>query len=157
MVVLSQLEGLQYARDLIEAGLRLSIVRALTDVNTRTLRQWWKDIHGVRPPNGKLPETVLSFIRDSDSAAVASAYAAFHVRLRGTDLAPESLLTVWREYQRICAPIDINCAYFAIRDIRAGFVVLARCRQCKASFIYDTGSKHTDRCPFCEMKPVESH
>lgn len=157
MVALAELENLRLAHDLVRAGLRLSIVRGLTDIGTRTLRRWWKDIHGVRPSNGKLPETVLSFIRDLDTAAVVSAYAALHLRLRGRELTPEGLLVTWREFQRLCAPIDINVAYFAIRDIRARIVVLARCNTCSAAFIYDAGSRYTDRCPFCETRVVTDH
>lgn len=154
MVALANLETLRLAHDLIHAGLRLSIVRGLTDIGTRTLRQWWKEIHGVRPANGKLPETVLSFIHGMDSATLLSAYSALHLRLRGPDLSPESLLAVWREFQRLCTPIDINAAYFSVRDIRARIVVLAHCNVCGAAFIYDAGSKYTDRCPFCETRVV---
>jgi hypothetical protein len=154
MVALTELDNLHLARDLIRAGLRLSIVRGMTDIGARTLRQWWKDIHGVRPSNGKLPETVLSFIRDLDTAAAISAYAAIHLRLCGQDLSPASLLATWREFQRLCAPIDINAAYFAIRDIRARIVVPARCSTCRAAFIYDTGNKYTDLCPFCETRVI---
>jgi tRNA G26 N,N-dimethylase Trm1 len=64
------------------------------------------------------------------------------------------LLAVWREFQRLCAPIDINAAYFAVRDIRARIVVLAHCKVCGAAFIYDAGSRYTDRCPFCETRVV---
>lgn len=152
MVELAELEKLRLAHALIEARLRLSIVRGMTGIGTRTLRQWWKDIHGVRPPNGKLPESVLSFIKDKDSAARLSAFAAFHRRLYGSELTPESLLTTWREYQRLCGAIDINAAYFAVRDVRAWIVSLSRCRACNAIFIYDTGSRHTDRCPFCDTR-----
>jgi hypothetical protein len=120
----------------------------------RTLRQWWKEIHGSRPSNGKLPETVLSFIRDMDSAARLSACSVLYLRLRGHDLSPESLLAVWREFQRLCAPIDINATYFAIRDIRARIVVLAHCDVCAAAFIYDAGNRHTDRCPFCKTRVI---
>ncbi|TXF13552.1 FlhC family transcriptional regulator [Pelomicrobium methylotrophicum] len=154
MVGLAELGKLQLAHDLIHAGLRLSIVRALTGVGTRTLRKWWKEIHhGKRPPNGKLPETVLSFITDHETAAVVSAYATFHIR-GYNDLSAASLMAAWREFQRICAPIDINVAYFAVRDIRARIVVLADCNTCRARFIYDVGSRHTDRCPFCDTRVI---
>lgn len=152
MVELAELEKLRLAHALIQAGLRLSIVRGMTGIGTRTLRQWWKDVHGVRPSNGKLPESVLSFIKDKDSAARLSAFAAFHRRLYGSELTPESLLTTWREYQRLCGAIDINAAYFAVRDVRAWIVSLSRCRACHAIFIYDAGSRHTDRCPFCDTR-----
>ncbi|MBU9211617.1 FlhC family transcriptional regulator [Burkholderia multivorans] len=152
MVELAELQKLRLAHALIQAGLRLSIVRGMTDIGTRTLRQWWKDVHGVKPSNGKLPESVLSFIKDKDSAARLSAFAALHRRLHGSELTPESLLTTWREYQRLCGPVDINAAYFAVRDVRAWIVSLSRCRVCNATFIYDAGSRHTDRCPFCDTR-----
>jgi len=149
MVGLNDLENLQLARALIQAGLRLSIVRALTDVGTLTLRQWWKDIHGVRPANGKLPESVLSYIKDEDSAARISAFAALYRRLNGPALTAEGLLTAWQEFQRICGSFDINAGYFALRDIRAHIVALSRCSVCRAAYIYDTGNKFTEKCPFC--------
>ncbi len=156
MVALSELESLQLAHDLIRSGLRLSIVRGLTSIGTRTLRQWWKDIHGAKPSNGKLPESVLSFIKDKESAAKLSAFVAVYKRLNhGIVLSPENLLTTWREFLRICGPIDINAAYFAVRDVKVGIVVFPRCDQCNAGFIYDAGSRHTDRCPFCGTKIVD--
>lgn len=152
MVDLAELQKLQQAYALIQAGLRLSIVRGMTNTGTRTLRKWWRDVHGVKPSNGKLPESVLSFIKDKDSAARLSAFAALHRRLYGSELTPESLLTTWREYQRLCGPIDINAAYFAARDVRAQIVSLSRCRVCSATYIYDVGSRHTNRCPFCDTR-----
>lgn len=104
--------------------------------------------------NGKLPETVLSFIKDRDSAARLSAFAALHQRIFASDLTTTSLMTTWREYQRICGPLDINAAYFAARDVRVKIVMLVQCQVCNAAFIYDAGSKHTDHCPFCETSVV---
>jgi hypothetical protein len=156
MVDLAELQKLHLAHALIQAGLRLSIVRGLTRIGTRTLRQWWKDIHGAKPSNGKLPESVLSFIKDKDSAVKLSAFVAVYKRLNyGIVISPENLLATWREFLRICGTIDINAAYFAVRDVKVGIVVFSRCDQCNAGFIYDAGSRYTDRCPFCGTKIVD--
>ena len=152
MVGLCELENMQLAQQLIRARLRLSVIRALTDVSTLTLRQWWHDIHGVRPANGKLPETVLSFIKDVEMAARLSSFAVFYKRLNGTTIAPGWLLNTWMEYQRICGDIDINAGYFAVRDVRAHIVMLSRCDKCRAGYNYDTGNKYTEQCPFCQSK-----
>lgn len=154
MVALTDLENLQHAHELIRVGLRLSIIRGLTRIGTRTLRQWWKDVHGVKPPNGKLPETVLSYIKDRDSAARLSAFAALHQRLFNKELTTTSLMTTWREYQAVCGPIDINAAYFAARDVRVSIVILAHCHGCHAAYIYDTANKYTCQCPFCETRVI---
>lgn len=152
MVALSELENLQLAHKLIRAGLRLSIVRGMTNVGTRTLRQWWHEIHKVKPSNGKLPESVLSFIKNKDTAAMLSAYAALYRRLYGAELSATTLLSTWREFQRLAGSIDINAAYYASRDVKVGIVMLPRCQTCNAAFIYDAGSRYTDRCPFCDTK-----
>jgi len=154
VVALTDLENFQHAHELIRVGLRLSIIRGMTRIGTRTLRQWWKEVHGVSPSNGKLPETVLSFIKDRDSAGRLSAFAALHQRLFSEELSTTSLMETWREYQGVCGPLDINAAYFAARDVRVSIVMLVPCRECNASFIYDAGSKHTDHCPFCETKVI---
>ncbi len=154
MVALVDLENLQQAHDLIRVGLRLSIIRGLTRIGTRTLRQWWREIHGVSPSNGKLPETVLSYIKDRDTAARLSAFAVLHQRLYGGELSTASLLTTWKEYQTVCGPLDINAAYFAARDVRVQIVVLSQCQECSGTFIYDTGNKCTKHCPFCETEVV---
>lgn len=152
MVAFAEIANLQHAHELIRVGLRLSIIRGMTRIGTRTLRQWWNEIHGVSPANGKLPETVLSFIKDRESAARLAAFAVLHQRLFERELTTTSLLTTWREYQRICGPLDINAAYFAARDVRVKIVMLVQCQECNATFIYDAGSKYTDYCPFCETK-----
>ncbi len=154
MVALTDLESFQHAHELIRVGLRLSIIRGLTRIGTRTLRQWWKEVHGVSPSNGKLPETVLSYIKDREMGARLSAFAALHQRLFPDELTTTSLLATWREYQSICGPIDINAAYFAARDVLVSIVMLVPCRECNALFIYDAGSKHTDFCPFCETRVI---
>ncbi|GLW61550.1 hypothetical protein Hthe01_18990 [Hydrogenophilus thermoluteolus] len=155
MVDLAELEGMQYARSLIEAGLRLSIIRAMTGVSTSTLRSWWREIHGVKPSNGKLPESVVSYIRDSDTACALAAFVALHQRLHGLDLSPKSLLDSWKEFQLITGhPIDINAAYYAVRDVKSRIVSFPKCHVCHVRFIYDASGRNTDRCPFCKTKVV---
>lgn len=150
MVSITGLTNMQHALELTRLGLRISITRSLTGVCQGTLRQWWKEVHGARPPNGKLPETVLSFIRDQNSAAVISAYAALHTRIRPNDCSAEALLTTCSEFKRIFgSEMNINAAYYVTRDIRAHIVVFAHCTDCGAGYIYDTASRLTERCPFC--------
>lgn len=150
MISLTELNRLQLASSLIRSGLRLSIVRALTDVGTMTLRQWWKDIHGVKPTNGKLPETVLSYIKNTDAAAQIAAFVALYKQLNGgTAPTAEGLLVAWQEFERICGKFDINAGYYALRDIRAHIVTLLQCGLCGAAYIYDLENKYTEKCPFC--------
>lgn len=154
MVALTDLENFQNAHGLIRAGLRLSIIRGLTRIGTRTLRMWWREVHGVSPANGKLPETVLSYIRDRGTAARLAAFVALHRKLFPNELTTNSLMTAWRDFESICGSLDINAAYFAVRDVHVRIVMLVPCRECNALFIYDAGSKHTDHCPFCDTRVI---
>ena len=43
------------AVDLIERGLRISIVSHLTGVHPKTLRALYRELHGRSPPSGPLP------------------------------------------------------------------------------------------------------
>ena len=155
MVNRDDIKAMLATSELIASGLRLSIAREMVNISIRTVRHWWREAHGRSPSGGKLPGTVLSFIRNAESAAKVSAYATLHQRLRGADLSPESLLAVWREFGQLCGPIDVNAALFAIRDIRTHTVVLTRCTKCGATYIYDSGTRHTDRCPFCKTRAIE--
>lgn len=150
------LEMLDMAKQLTEAGLRLSLIHSLTKVGTLTLRGWWNDIHGAKPPNGKLPETVISFIDGKAAAQVLSAFVVSYKSKYGLQISPASLLAGWRSFNRLFSEkedaLDINAAYYAIRDVRARIVTMTKCNACRRSFIYDTASRHTGACPFCEAK-----
>lgn len=144
------------AQVLIGAGLRLSIIRGMTGLGTRVLRAWWWEVRQEKPPNGKLPETCLSFIKDkAANAAILSAYAAFHQRLYGDRLDVDTMLTSWRHYQEITGQsVDINAAYYTLRDIRAAIVLLVPCQGCGLKYIYDRGGKQTSQCPFCRTTVI---
>lgn len=164
MVRLADLDNLVIARDLISAGLRLPIVRILTGVGIKILRTLWKDIYGSSPKNGRLPDTILSFIDSYDSAAKLAAFVAIHKTVYGVSvpasvddklnylpMTPQSLLNAWRDFQLISTTdLDINAAYYAVRDVSMQIVMLTKCRSCDARFIYDSGKKHTECCPFCK-------
>ncbi len=156
MVEPFRLEALLTAQELINAGMRLAFVRGMTKLGTRTLRQRWKETHGERSSKGKLPDSVLSFIKNREAAAQLSAFAAFYKQTHGLEFTAESLMDAWREFQNICGPVDINAAYLSVRDIRARIVLLSRCQVCHATFIYDMGSRHTERCPFCRTRVLSS-
>lgn len=150
MVSLNDLERMQQTRMLIQAGLRLSIVRDLTGESVKLVRTWWKEIHNTKPQNGKLKESVLGYIKNKKMAADLSAFAVYYQKAYG--IGPptaKTLITAHADFTEIFGPIDINAAYYVIRDLEHHFIVIRRCHDCYASFIYDTGSAATESCPFC--------
>jgi len=155
MVALADLTNLDLALRLVRAGMRLSIITYLTDVGVLTLRAWWKDIYGTRPPSGKLPDTFLGFIESRGEAAKMAAFVCFYQSLYGlAAVKGDCLLNAYEHFRKLCGPININAAYYAVRDVRAGIMHLAHCSQCGARYLYDEDHRrYADRCAFCGTRP----
>lgn len=155
MATLADIKRLNTASELIKAGLRLSHIVALTDLTPRPLRKMWLETHGKGPPNGKLPESVLSFVHNQAASATISTFITVHLsQFKSVSrIEPEDLVQSWKMVSRLGAPLDINAAYYGLRDLRAGFISFPKCRQCGAHHIFDTGSTLTSRCPFCGNAP----
>ncbi|MBK6593622.1 MAG: hypothetical protein IPG23_13235 [Burkholderiales bacterium] len=47
--------------------------------------------------------------------------------------------------------LDINAAWYAIRDVRSGIVEWRRCGRCQTSFIYEVNETHARACPYCVL------
>lgn len=158
-------QNIQVACELMETGLRLPLVNSLAGIESRRLlRSLWNEIHGHSPSSGKLPNSVISYIKDYQSAAELSAFVALYKSLytNQTDtsnylktgrieLRPWTLLETWKEYKKltgIC--IDINAGYYAVRDVIFKIVLYTACSTCTANFIYDPSKRYTERCPFCK-------
>lgn len=157
MTTLAQLDALTTASKLIGMNLRLTIVGALTGVSDRTLRKLWREIHGKSSSNGKLPESVLSFITSRQAAADIAAFMGVYLHQCGPvkTIDPNKLMHALELCSRMSMNININIAYYGLRDLRAGFISFPKCSGCGARFIFDTEKKHTNRCPFCNQSPIK--
>jgi hypothetical protein len=151
-------QAIAETRELIKAGLRLTIIRRLTDtVGEKILRQWWWELNHTRPVSGAVPKSVGAFFEDAEIAAKAAAFVVFHKNLHGKELplTSETLLQSWKEFNLLCGgeKLDINIAYYAIQDVRAQIVLMSRCKCCHAAYIYDESNKQTrartNKCPYC--------
>lgn len=156
---IAKLEQLQCARELIQAKLRLSIVAALTNLTLEPLRKMWKEIHGERSPNGKLPESALSYVKTVQMVRNLSAIVLLHQRLHNTkEITPRNLLQTWRAYNDLLGQVvpsnrlDINAAYYALRDVRSNQLTVMKCNNCRISYIYDRELSLTSHCPYCKSE-----
>jgi flagellar transcriptional activator FlhC len=154
---LAKLESMQLAVELIQAKLRLSVVQSLTNLTKESLRVIWKETHGERPPTGLLPSSALSFVTNLQTVRSLSAIVLLHQRLHKTkELTARSLLETWKAYQTLLAEInpsdtiDINAAYFVLRDVRIDILTVMQCGNCKVSYIHDRAKTLTSRCPYCK-------
>lgn len=150
-----ELETHRLALELIRLKLRLPIVEHLTQIHHKPLRLRWRTMHGESPPNGKLPESVRSFITGPMSVAKLSSFSAMYLRLdrEGNEkITAAMLLRAWDMHCRIARhTLDINAAWYAIRDVRSGIVDWRRCGRCQTEFIYDIHASHARNCPYCVL------
>jgi len=150
-----ELENHRLAHELIRLKLRLPIINYLTQIHQKPLRRQWHAIHHESPPNGRLPESVRPFITDSLSAAGLASFVAMFNRLDGGNakkVTAAMLFRAWGMHFRMAhRELDINAAYFAIRDVRANIVEWRRCGRCQTHYIFDVTEFHARSCPFCAL------
>lgn len=140
------------ATALIKAGMRIPLVHALTNVSIRTLRDIWQDTYGNTPTPGRLPNNALSYIKQGQSLTGLSTIVAVFLSIeKHKDLTlAEAFLTSWNaSTQYTPAEFDINAAWYAIRDVKAGLISWVECQTCKAHHFYDTELRRTSKCPYC--------
>jgi hypothetical protein len=154
------LENHRVAHELVRLKLRLPLVNHLTGIHIKPLRRQWNRIHPNSPPNGRLRESVRAFISDSFSAAELASFVAIYNRLAPdveNHVDPALLLRALTMHERIThRDLDINAAYFAVRDVRAKIVEWRRCGRCQTGFIYSPAAFHMRSCPFCAMLTIVS-
>lgn len=155
-----QLEIHRVANELIRLKLRVPIVHYLTNIHSKPLRLRWRQLHNESPPNGKLPDSVRSFIVDALMLANLSSFVAIYNRVDdgdGRSITAAMLLRVWEMHCRIGNNIlDINAAWYAIRDVRSKIVGWQRCPRCQTMFIYEPNESHARSCPFCSLVRTRS-
>ncbi len=150
-----ELENHRIAHELVRLRLRLPIVTHLTQIHLKPLRLRWRTMHGESPPNGRLPESVRPFVTDPLSVAELSSFVAMYNRLDhggGRKVTASMLLRAWEMHCRVGrGDLDINAAWYAIRDVRSGIVEWRRCGRCQTSFIYEVNETHARACPYCVL------
>jgi hypothetical protein len=150
-----ELENSRVAHELIRLKLRVPIVHYLADIHPKPLRLRWRQLHGESPPNGKLPDSVRPFITNAMALARLSSFVALYNRLDdgdGRTVTAAMLLSVWEVHCRLDKEgLDINAAWYAIRDVRSRIVGWQRCARCQAMYIYEPNVSHARSCPFCRL------
>jgi hypothetical protein len=155
LLALDELENSRVAHELIRLRLRVPIVHYLTNIHPKPLRMRWRQIHGESPHNGKLPDSVRPFITNPMMLAKLSSFVALYNRLDegdGRSVTAAMLLSAWEVHGRVgSAGLDINAAWYAIRDVRSRIVGWQRCARCQAMYIYEPNVSHARSCPFCRL------
>lgn len=145
------------ATALIRAGMRITLVHAMTNVSIRALRDIWQDWYGSdTPAPGRLRNNALSYIKQGESVAQLSMIVAIYFAIEKTQqpTLPEAFTQAWESVRAISShdyecDLDINAAWYAIRDVKAGLIAWVECQNCKGQHLYDTEMRKTSNCPYC--------
>jgi predicted Zn-ribbon and HTH transcriptional regulator len=152
------------ATKLVREGMRLPLVHAMTGVAWRSLRKIWQDTYGETAPlPGRLPGNTLSYIKYGQTSLLLSTLVAVYLTVEKranpqTASQAEMFIQTWESrklFAKSGMAIDINAAWYAIRDVKAGLVSWGRCKQCKATYIFDTGFRETSKCPYCGERDIK--
>ena len=156
------------AVDLIQRGMRISIVSHLTGLPPRVLRSLHHEIHGVSPPAGQMPSST-GMLATRSAQAMASVFAAFYRSVGGVGIRDQielsALLTAHDLYLELVEilvsavshlkPIDINQAWVIARDIQTGALYFSDCRTCDIRYLCATDTRSPPGCPICALKRRE--
>ena len=155
------IEKTQLASILIQRKLRLSIIGSMINIDVKKLRKLWKEINGVSPSHGKLPESVFTFLKKNQkaSAQISAFLNVYFGKFKDSDRQMEIDVYRFINSHRICSDlgldIDINFAYYGIRDVIHGNASFPVCSVCRTRFLFDAyAGGQAKRCPFCKTSPI---
>ncbi|MGZ8257011.1 MAG: FlhC family transcriptional regulator [Gallionella sp.] len=142
---------------LIKGGMRIALAHSVTGLPMRMLRDLWSGVHGELKPPGRMPYDTIAYIKSGQSVASLATVVSVYLRAE-KECKPtiESFLNAWEVAQLsadIESSLDINAAWYAVRDVKAGVITLCRCNHCEASYIFDSkATRKFDGCNYCGTK-----
>lgn len=152
-----------YASTLIRDGMRIALVHSITGIARGHLLDLRKAIHGDDAPmQGRMPNDTMAYIKSGQSpVALATVVAVYFGAERKHRSPVEAFMDAWSVAKLFAdgtTPIDINAAWYAVRDVKSGWISWGFCRNCKAGYLLDTKqTKKTDSCPYCGEQKLKQH
>ncbi len=153
-----------FATTLIRDGMRIALVHSITGIARHHLLDLRKSIHGDDAPmQGRMPNDTMAYIKSGQSTVALATVVAVYVGAEKKHKSPvEAFMDAWavaKLFADGATPLDINAAWYAVRDVKAGLITWAYCKNCKAGYLLDTKqTKKTDICPYCgaqKQKQIE--
>lgn len=144
-----------HAASLIKDGMRIALAHSITGVSLRLLRDLWAINHGkdMMPP-GRMPCDTLAYIKSGQSPLALATVVSVYLNAENENKSPvAAFIAAWEAsklFSAGSATIDINAAWYAVRDVKAGLISWGYCKHCKAGYLLNTKqTKKPDCCPYC--------
>lgn len=149
------LQAQSQAAFLLKSGLRIPLVRSLTGMSWRSLRDLWEVWHGsdIHPP-GRMPSNAFAYIKAGQSQVALATLVTVYLSLEKEHQTPtDAFVAAWastRLFQGQETQLDINAAWYAVRDTKAGLMSFCKCKDCKAGYFFDAKeTRKKTKCVFC--------
>ena len=160
MSILSDIERLELAVELLRRKARVSIVHQETGVSRPKLRVLHRELHGHGPPSGQIPAIGGATIDTRYQQVHAGVFAALYEIYAGLDLSRQldirAVITAQDFYGVLLAQdprLDFNAAWVIARDLRVGTSELRSCGACELRYLVSSASRLAPSCPFCVLHP----
>lgn len=155
--LVTEMQQVQMAIDLIELGARLQVLETETDLSRARLIRLFKEVRGMSPPKGMLPFSTDWFITWLPNIH-SSLFYAYYQRLLGQGC--ERMEAFVKAYRLYTEQIDIDAAepvlgltraWTLIRFFESDMLQLSTCTRCKGQFIAHAHSPaHDYVCGICQ-------
>lgn len=146
------------AHHLLNSGMRLTLIHALTGVCPSRLRYLYKSKNGESAPPGRMPNYAQALIRNRKQALEAAMFINYYdiVGRRmgnsgGCQVMDAGVMAeAYDLYVGMTAtPMDITAASCIIRDVADGRLTVRRCSGCGMIYAYSWANEALHACPMC--------
>lgn len=143
---------------LVNRGMRLTLVHAMTGVCPSRLRYLYKSQNGESAPPGRTPDRAHALIRNRKQALEAAMFINYYdlVSRRMGDsggcqvMDAMVMAEAYDLYVGMTAtPMDITAASYIIRDVADGRLTVRRCSGCGMIYAYAWANEAMHTCPMC--------
>lgn len=145
----------QRAIELLSYDLRPCIVVLETGITKQKSREFYQELHGVRPRPGQMRDSD-SIIRTRKEYAAASYLMRLYVQLAPhyeTSVNPEAVVAAHRILRDADLPkeydIKLSETWVLARALRSAEAALVTCSSCRAHYLEVAHQHSAPSCPFC--------
>jgi len=152
-------QNFEIACNLVNSGMRLTLVHALTGLCPSRLRNFHKKVNGQSAPPGRTPDSAHVLIKNRDQAMEAAKFVNYYDLTSkqegngssgGRVMDPKVMLDSYKFYEQMTkAPLNINIAWYVIRDLVSGRLETRKCTRCGIMFVFTSENEAMQTCPMC--------
>ena len=156
--VMSEVEQIHLAAELIQLGSRLQLLEAETALSRERLVRLYKEIRGESPPKGMLPFSADWFLTWSPNIHASIFYGIYeflgqHSRVTGI----RRLIAAYKLYQEHVhlhgrdEVLSITRAWMMLKFFDSKMLQTVACQRCHGHFVAHTGDLHDNYvCGVCQ-------